>query len=305
MKATFLTTIMLAAFICSSAKTAIKAPANPPTHVIEALNDLSEKYGDKDHIAYSRKVNIEDNSLTSSVQVIPFQCPVGQGILAKVKAAFMDDKELAYSFTQVMPGELGAWTVGTGDYLDEELRARDRTQQEYVAMSVKNNDNPELRDYYGVVWEVVDTTNVVGFDDWSNRGVNMSKKEGNLIKGKIYIITSRRSDLLKERPKKKTTNASDNNKQTPDMQGRKDSNYNVVPFSTSNLKGNTIVDRRLQAYKEILEMQERQISKLRYNYSRDDITPEEKELIKKRILKLHKQAQRTTDKIEKLISKVP
>ena len=133
----------------------------------------------------------------------------------------------------------------------------------------------------------------------------MSKKEGNLIKGKIYIITSRRSDLLKERPKKKTTNASDNNKQTPDMQGRKDSNYNVVPFSTSNLKGNTIVDRRLQAYKEILEMQERQISKLRYNYSRDDITPEEKELIKKRILKLHKQAQRTTDKIEKLISKVP
>ncbi len=89
------------------------------------------------------------------------------------------------------------------------------------------------------------------------------------------------------------------------MQGRKDINYNVVPFSTSNLKGNAIVDRRLQAYKEILEMQERQISKLRYNYSRDDITPEEKELIKKRILKLHKQAQRTTDKIEKLISKVP
>ncbi|MBR1916328.1 MAG: hypothetical protein IJ832_00525 [Bacteroidaceae bacterium] len=284
MKAIFLTTIMLAAFICSSAKTAIKAPANPPTHVIEALNDLSEKYGDKDHIAYSRKVNIEDNSLTSSVQIIPFQCPVGQGILAKVKAAFMDDKELAYSFTQVMPGELGAWIVGTGDYHDEELRARDRTQQEYVAMSVKNNDNPELRDYYGVVWEV---------------------KEGNLIKGKIYIITSRRGDLLKERPKKKTTNASDSNKKTPDMQGRKDSNYNVVPFSTSNLKGNTIVDRRLQAYKEILEMQERQISKLRYNYSRDDITPEEKELIKKRILKLHKQAQRTTDKIEKLISKVP
>lgn len=284
MKAIFLTTIMLAAFICSSAKTAIKAPANPPTHVIEALNDLSEKYGDKDHIAYSRKVNIEDNSLTSSVQIIPFQCPVGQGILAKVKAAFMDDKELAYSFTQVMPGEFGAWIVGTGDYHDEELRARDRTQQEYVAMSVKNNDNPELRDYYGVVWEV---------------------KEGNLIKGKIYIITSRRGDLLKERPKKKTTNASDSNKKTPDMQGRKDSNYNVVPFSTSNLKGNTIVDRRLQAYKEILEMQERQISKLRYNYSRDDITPEEKELIKKRILKLHKQAQRTTDKIEKLISKVP
>lgn len=283
MKATFLTTIMLAAFICSSAKTAIKAPANPPTHVIEALNDLSEKYGDKDHIAYSRKVNIEDNSLTSSVQVIPFQCPVGQGILAKVKAAFMDDKELAYSFTQVMPGELGAWTVGTGDYLDEELRARDRTQQEYVAMSVKNNDNPELRDYYGVVWE---------------------EKEGNLIKGKIYIITSRRYDLLKERPKKKTTNASDSNKKTPDMQGRKDSNYNVVPSSTSNLKGNTIVDRRLQAYKEILKMQEEEIEKLRRDYDRDDLKPEERTLIKQRILKLHKQAQRTTDKIEKLVSKV-
>ncbi|MBO4593026.1 MAG: hypothetical protein J5678_02395 [Bacteroidaceae bacterium] len=309
MKHRILTLIVLAASLCGYANTKNEAPATPPTHVIEIINYMRTWYADKDKITYGRNIKYDDNSLTSSVEIIPFECPKGQGILTNVKRAFMEDKELAYHFAQTMPGTLLGWWVNTGDYEDEKIQVRTRTEQEYIGMTVKNADNPEMRDYYGVAWE----------------------EKGDVIIGKIYIISSRREALLKKRAKstnvfdmnqyrqdrekimkdweKKSKDMDemfkewDNSFKEPSKSEKKNLNVSRVPIQPAP-KGNSKIESQLQAYKDLLEMQEEQIQKLRRDYDRQDLKPEEKMLIRQRIIKLHKQAERTTNKMAKLISKV-
>ncbi len=298
---------MLAAMLSGYANNKNEAPASPPTHVIDYIKYMRQWYGDKDNIVYMRAINPDDNSLRSSVEVIPFQCPKDKGIMTKFKRAFFEDIDLAYHFTQAMPGQLGGWVVGIGDYKDQEMYTRDRTEQEHIAMWVKNAKNPEMRDYYGVVWDY----------------------KSDVIKGKIFIIYSRREDLQKDRNNSNSQEQNDNffNSQKEkinetllkinpeenveewwkdwnEKNGIKNKSLSSVPSIPSVPKGNAKVEKQLQAYKDLLEMQEEEIQKLRRDYDRDDLKPEERTLIKQRILKLHKQAQRTTDKIEKLVSKV-
>ena len=298
---------MLAAMLSGYANNKNEAPASPPTHVIDYIKYMRQWYGDKDNIVYMRAINPDDNSLRSSVEVIPFQCPKDKGIMTKFKRAFFEDIDLAYHFTQAMPGQLGGWVVGIGDYKDQEMYTRDRTEQEHIAMWVKNAKNPEMRDYYGVVWDY----------------------KSDVIKGKIFIIYSRREDLQKDRNNSNSQEQNDNffNSQKEkinetllkinpeenveewwkdwnEKNGIKNKSLSSVPSIPSVPKGNAKVEKQLQAYKDLLEMQEEEIQKLRRDYDRDDLKPEERTLIKQRILKLHKQAQRTTDKIGKLISKV-
>lgn len=307
MKTKILTIIMLAAMLSGYANNKNEAPASPPTHVIDYIKYMRQWYGDKDNIVYMRAINPDDNSLRSSVEVIPFQCPKDKGIMTKFKRAFFEDIDLAYHFTQAMPGQLGGWVVGIGDYKDQEMYTRDRTEQEHIAMWVKNAKNPEMRDYYGVVWDY----------------------KSDVIKGKIFIIYSRREDLQKDRNNSNSQEQNDNffNSQKEkinetllkinpeenveewwkdwnEKNGIKNKSLSSVPSIPSVPKGNAKVEKQLQAYKDLLEMQEEEIQKLRRDYDRDDLKPEERTLIKQRILKLHKQAQRTTDKIGKLISKV-
>ena len=307
MKTKILTIIMLAAMLSGYANNKNEAPASPPTHVIDYIKYMRQWYGDKDNLVYMRAINPDDNSLRSSVEVIPFQCPKDKGIMTKFKRAFFEDIDLAYHFTQAMPGQLGGWVVGIGDYKDQEMYTRDRTEQEHIAMWVKNAKNPEMRDYYGVVWDY----------------------KSDVIKGKIFIIYSRREDLQKDRNNSNSQEQNDNffNSQKEkinetllkinpeenveewwkdwnEKNGIKNKSLSSVPSIPSVPKGNAKVEEQLQAYKDLLEMQEEEIQKLRRDYDRDDLKPEERTLIKQRILKLHKQAQRTTDKIGKLISKV-
>lgn len=307
MKTKILTIIMLAAMLSGYANNKNEAPASPPTHVIDYIKYMRQWYGDKDNIVYMRAINPDDNSLRSSVEVIPFQCPKDKGIMTKFKRAFFEDIDLAYHFTQAMPGQLGGWVVGIGDYKDQEMYTRDRTEQEHIAMWVKNAKNPEMRDYYGVVWDY----------------------KSDVIKGKIFIIYSRREDLQKDRNNSNSQEQNDNFfnslkekinksllkinpeenveewwKDWNEKNGIKNKSLSSVPSIPSVPKGNAKVEKQLQAYKDLLEMQEEEIQKLRRDYDRDDLKPEERTLIKQRILKLHKQAQRTTDKIGKLISKV-
>ena len=89
----------------------------------------------------------------------------------------------------------------------------------------------------------------------------------------------------------------------PSKSEKKNLNVSRVPVQSAP-KGNSKIESQLQAYKDLLEMQEEQIQKLRRDYDRQDLKPEEKMLIRQRIIKLHKQAERTTNKMAKLISKV-
>lgn len=294
MKTKILTIIMFAAALGCFAYNDKDAPASPPTHVINALNNLRELYADKDRITYRREVDRDNNSLISSVEIIPFECPMGQGILTEVKAAFMEDKNLAYSFDQMMPGEPGRINVGTSDYNKDYISTRDRTEQEYISMYVKNANNPELRDCYAVVWEKGSSKSIPGVDKdgFELRGSALKEwKEKNydIFKGKIYIITSRLPDLRKDSDKSATFGS----------QIKKPAALN----SAVTKVGGETIGKRLNAYKELLEIQENEIKKLQrdYQYSTN---PSEKRTINKRLRQLHKQAQGTINDMKKLIKEV-
>lgn len=165
-------------------------------------------------------------------------------------------------------------------------------------MYVKNAKDPEMRDYYGVVWEYGNKS-TSGFDEWGERLKNVPTQKSDVIKGKIYIITSRRDALQKDRVKKESVSDKEKSQQKANESWKKNG---VASLPVT--KGNTDVEKQLNAYKQLLEMQEEQIQKLRRDYDRQNLRPEEKALIQKRILKLHKEAERTTNKIAKLITKV-
>ena len=62
--------------------------------------------------------------------------------------------------------------------------------------------------------------------------------------------------------------------------------------------------KRLKAYKQLLETQEEQIERLHDEYRANANNPKEQRIINKRLRRLHKQAQQTTDKMEQLVNKL-
>ena len=78
----------------------------------------------------------------------------------------------------------------------------------------------------------------------------------------------------------------------------------VAGWSPAAMTKQNSVEMQLNAYKQLLEMQDDQIKNLQRQYRDNPTNYSEKRSINKRLRKLHKQAQKTTDKMEKLIKKL-
>ena len=63
-------------------------------------------------------------------------------------------------------------------------------------------------------------------------------------------------------------------------------------------------ERQLKAYKQLLEMQNKEIYTLEQRYKDNGSNPSERRNINKRLRKLHKQAQKTSSQMQKLIMKM-
>ena len=95
MKAKILTLILAAAALCGRATTVDNAPAEPPYNVLKAVENLENNYGVKSKKTIVTNRKSATNQLESSLTIIPFECPNGQGIMKAVKEAFEKDKDLA------------------------------------------------------------------------------------------------------------------------------------------------------------------------------------------------------------------
>ncbi len=175
MKAQILTLILAAAALCGRATTVDNAPAEPPYNVLEAVGNLEDQYGDKSKKTIVTNRNGATGQLESSLTIIPFECPNGMGIITAVKEAFEKDKDLATRWGLYEPGTKGIFYAYTGQKPNQFIWTRENTYQGYYFINTTNQDNPTLRDQVSVQWQI--------FGD-------------NKIKGKIFLITSLRPDLV-------------------------------------------------------------------------------------------------------------
>ena len=332
MKAKILTIALLAATLGCHATPIDEAPSTPPTNVINAIERIEHAYGIKDQRSITEKRSGVDNTIESTVIIFPFECPDGLGIMTDVKEAFIKDKDLGFQFGVYEPGQGTMMKTYTGDKPNEYIMTRENLNQAYYYINVKNNDNPKLRDHCAVQWQ----------------------KSGNKIKGKIYLITSLRPDLLKENKSYSFSFSSSSSK--PDLSAFgidtcfAETNINIIGIDTcfadnklskylesmekykqgmekyrkqmrqlpdglsiskdvagwspAVITKQSIIAKKLNAYKQLLEMQQDQINTLEQQYKDNGQNPGERRHINKRLRKLHKQAQKTTDKMEKLIKKI-
>ena len=318
MKHTILTIALLAATICSYATPIDEAPSTPPTNVIDAFEDITDWYYDSKHSIISQQRNPNDNSIVASIKVLPFEINGTRKKIEDIKSAFERDKEVGYQYALYEPGQGGKVRVYTGVTDFEEIVTREDIDQGYYYINVKNNDNPSLRDHYGIQWQLLDE--------------NPEK-----IKGKIFYITSMRPDIVKKNAEKTdpfkmffdksgitsvlpndygvdSCLVSDISKQYSSLQKQLDKqlkerrNLNdryASPYQryTAGIN-NSKVERQLNAYKQLLEMQQEQIDKLQEDYKNNFKNPGAQREINKRLRKLHKEAQKTSDDMQKLIRQI-
>lgn len=302
MKHTILTIALLAATICSYATPFDEAPSVPPIDVINALKSLGETYGIKDQKSMTEKRSSVNDALESAIIIIPFECPNGVGIMAGVKEAFVEDKDCGFQFGVYEPGQGSIFNTNTGNKTREFIMTRENRDQGYYYINVKNSDNPMLRDHYSIQWQAF----------------------GDKIKGKIFMITSLRPDLIIEEDsedddspdlcpvedvfdeadisslgKMMSSLQKELNKQLQEMRKAQEQ---AAPDLADSPNGK--LERQLHAYKQLLEMQEEQIDKLQKDYKNNFHNPGARREINKRLRKLHKEAQKTTDKMEKLIKQM-
>ncbi|MBQ7741461.1 MAG: hypothetical protein IJT90_00830 [Bacteroidaceae bacterium] len=311
MKTKILTIALLAATLGCYATPIDEAPSIPPTNVLNAIERIENAYGIKEKKSITEKRSGVDNAIESVVIIFPFECPNGLGIMADTKEAFIKDKDLGFQFGVYEPGQGTKFHTYTGDKPSENILTRESLDQGFYYINVKNNDNPTLRDFCGVQWQAF----------------------GDKVKGKIFLITSLRPDLVEKNAQKSdpfkmffgedgivsnlpsslavdTCLVSDiteklsqfPNKQIKSITVRK----NLNDYFPSNYAGsvNGKVERQLHAYKQLLEMQQDQINTLEQQYKDNHYNPGERRHINKRLRKLHKEAQKTTDKIQNLVRQI-
>lgn len=326
MKTRILTIALLAATLGGYATPVDEAPSTPPTNVLNALERIEHAYGIKDQRSITEKRSGVDNAIESSIIIIPFECPNGLGIMADTKEAFIKDKDLGFQFGVYEPGQGTTFMTYTSENPNEYIMTRENLSQAYYYINVKNNDNPSLRDHYGVRWQAF----------------------GDKVKGKVFVITSLRPDLVEKENKSFSFSFSSNNGMpeittigvdtclakldiSKYLQGmdkykqgmeiykidmekfRKDMDKlpdglriskDVAGWSPAAMTKQNNIAKQLNAYKQLLEMQQDQINTLEQQYKDNGQNPGERRHINKRLRKLHKQAQKTTDKMEKLIKKL-
>ncbi|MBR6198325.1 MAG: hypothetical protein IKQ72_12100 [Bacteroidaceae bacterium] len=158
-----------------------------PDKFISCINIIIDKWGDKDKTQNTVSRNPESGAIVSKVVIVPFnhgRSPQTflEADLKKAINAYDDDKECAYNYGRI--NNVGGdrpprdyWATFTGEdegFQEIILSQADRLTYNLVFMEVKNADDPTKRDFYAIKW----------------------RKRQEDYDGKVYMITSKRPDLI-------------------------------------------------------------------------------------------------------------
>lgn len=153
-------------------------------NVYKAMMDIRTNYGKEDDKVVELSRNPESGFVNTSVEIIPFR---GKAIsLKSIIEAFDKDREKGYNFGNINATTIGAENFGTfkGDDTSSYItlmKASEGSATHFLSLEVKCADNPQMRTFYGVKW----------------------MKLGEETSGSLYLITSKRPDLILSEADKK------------------------------------------------------------------------------------------------------
>lgn len=182
-------TIAILAIAVSNSLAQDKSAMTSAENVYKAMMAIRKEAGLEAETTSEMKRNPESGSVISAVEVIPIRSKnvaVMKSLLEKAKVAFDTDKEKSYNSGNLQGLNPGFANFGTwkGDDLAsfiEIIRMGEFPAPRLLYMEVKCADNPQMRTFYGVKWA-----------------------EGeNEIYGALFLITSKRPDLILNADEKK------------------------------------------------------------------------------------------------------
>lgn len=157
-------------------------------NVYKAMMDIRKIYGKESEKTFELMRSPESGNVNSSVEIIPFR---GKTVslspsINKAIEAFDKDSEKGYNFRKFNGATIGAETFGTfkGDDMNSYIMLMNRSEgsaTNFIYLEVKCADNPQMRTFYGVKW----------------------MKLGEETSGSLYLITSKRPDLILSEADKK------------------------------------------------------------------------------------------------------
>lgn len=165
--------------LCCALYSGMAAEAEPPTekavNVEKCFAKIMEKYGIESSMAYNTKRNPETKLLELQILTMEFEC--GTDMISEILKAFYADEKIAYQLSHILPGQFEQINISAAGNIPAYIDVRTSPDQEFIMLNTKNAENPKLRDCYAIVWQ-------------------KDENKQNIIKGKLFNVTSTRPDLL-------------------------------------------------------------------------------------------------------------
>ena len=132
--------------------------------------------------------NPESNAVISSMEIIPFQSSsaVMADLIKMAQKAFEVDRDKGYNYGNIQGGNYGTFKGEDRQSILEIMNETEQPAPHILYLEVKCADNPQMRTFYGLKW---------------------GHKEGAGTYGALYLITSKRPDLIIAEKDKKADDA--------------------------------------------------------------------------------------------------
>lgn len=157
---------------------------NLPSKVDHAIGRLMDIHGNVDEASIEKFASPESGKLISLNITIPFKGEINnQGgnqdeiekLIREVKIAFAEEQDKAYNSGHYLPAKDNSeYATTTGPYMNSIKKIIPTDDYEFVVMEIKDRTDPTMRELYCVCW----------------------KKSGNVFNGYVYLIYSKRPDLI-------------------------------------------------------------------------------------------------------------
>lgn len=212
---------------------------NLPSKVDHAIGRLMDIHGNVDEASIEKFASPESGKLISLNITIPFKGEINnQGgnqdeiekLIREVKIAFTEEQDKAYNSGHYQPAKGNSeYATTTGPYMNSIKKIIPTDDYEFVVMEIKDRTDPTMREFYCVCW----------------------KKAGNIYDGYVYMIYSKRPDLIADEEER-------------EEQGKAQSMADVMPAGTAAQKM-AVLERLSKQYQDEIYRLSKEIANPLYN----------------------------------------
>lgn len=211
---------------------------NLPSKVDHAIGRLMDIHGNVDEASIEKFASPESGKLISLNITIPFKGEINdQGgnqdeiekLIREVKIAFAEEQDKAYNSGHYQPAKGNSeYATTTGPYMNSIKKIIPTDDYEFVVMEIKGRTDPTMRELYCVCW----------------------KKSGNGFNGYVYLIYSKRPDLIADEEREE--------------QGKAQSMADIMPAGTAAQKM-AVLERLSKQYQDEIYRLSKETTNLLYN----------------------------------------